>query len=91
MTVRNKAMYLLAFIILLELAYYMIFLVPNQDSFTVQDLKNEEKMQRIFNTGYDDLMHGEQRRTRYKYVMGTTVILGFLIVISLPNKRSTGK
>lgn len=88
MTTRKLAMTLLALAIVLEVGYYMLFLTPPEDAtLTMADLKNEAKMQRLFEEELNDFQHGDERRTRFKYVMGATVIIGFIVAASIPNRK----
>ncbi|WP_155973087.1 hypothetical protein [Paenibacillus sp. Leaf72] len=49
MTLRKLMMTLLAIIIVLELAYYMLYLqAPAEPKLTMEVLNNEAKMQQIF-------------------------------------------
>ncbi|WP_195571462.1 hypothetical protein [Paenibacillus sp. 1001270B_150601_E10] len=88
MTARKLAMSLLAIIIVLEVAYYMLYLKPSVDPvLTMADLNNEAKMQRIFDRELEDWRYGDERRTRFKYVMGVTIIGGFMLASLMPNRK----
>jgi hypothetical protein len=87
-TVRNVAMTLLAIIIVLELVYYLFFLMPpNEADLTMEVLNNEAQMQRILEEELEELQYGDERRTRFKYIMGGTVIVGVILASGLPNRK----
>lgn len=87
MTIRKLAMTLLAIIIILELVYYMLYLAPTESKLTMEVLNNEIKMQQIFERELDDWQYGDERRTRFKYIMGLTVIGGFILASLMPNRK----
>ncbi len=88
MTLRKLAMTLLAIIIVLELAYYILYLkAPTEPELTMEVLNNDFKMQQIFERELDDLQNGDERRTRFKYIMGATIIGGFILASLMPNRK----
>lgn len=88
MTTRKLAMSILAIIILLEISYYMLYLKPpNDTTLTMADLNNDAKMKQLLERSVDDLQYGDERRTNFKYIMGGTVLVGFIIAASIPNRR----
>ncbi|RXZ79057.1 hypothetical protein EBB07_24715 [Paenibacillaceae bacterium] len=88
MTIRQLAMILLAIIIVVELAYYMHYLkAPAEPKLTMEVLNNEAKMQQIFERELNDWQYGEERRTRFLYILGATIIGGFILASLMPNRK----
>lgn len=88
MTLRKLAMLLLSIIIVLELSYYILYLKAQAEpKLTMEVLNDEAKMQRIFEKELDDWQYGEERRMQFKYIMGATVIGGFILASLLPNRK----
>lgn len=88
MTLRKIAMTLLALAIVFEVVYYMLYLkAPTEPKLTMEVLNNEAKMQQIFERELEDWQYGDERRTRFKYIMGTTIIGGFILVSLMPNRK----
>ncbi|THF82727.1 hypothetical protein [Cohnella fermenti] len=88
MTTRKLAMTLLALAIVLEVGYYMLLLQPPKEpELTLGILNDDAKMKQLFEDELDDFQHGDERRTRFKYIMGTTVVAGFIIAVSIPNRK----
>lgn len=88
MNTRKLAMAILALAIVLEVSYYMLYLQPPKEpDLTMEVLQDDFKMHQLFENELDDFQHGDERRTRFKYIIGTTVIAGFIIAISIPNRK----